>query len=174
MNAKTAPVEQYFNAISEAFAGLDVYLREEDSPLYKHHLIGSIVVEYLDRLRGSFDAWENHLGFAKKFRISRAESGFPTFQHVLELDNDRKSADKELAKLPDEDALREEMVDFILRKKNSFPDPVAKINGRAFTILSIGDRSSDIVFASGAARAPIRVFGQSENQTARIYVVHWG
>ena len=38
---------------------------------------------------GSFSCWENRIGFIEQFRISRAESGFPVFQNVLELENDR-------------------------------------------------------------------------------------
>ncbi len=125
MSAKSTSVERYFDAVFEAFEGLDVYLREEDSPLYRHHLIGSVVAEYLERLRCSFNAWENQLSFAKKFRISRAESGFPTFQHVLQLDNDRKSATTRLSEIPVADVIREEMVDFILRKKR-FPEALQK------------------------------------------------
>ena len=105
MSGDTSPVGRYFNAIFEAFDGLDVYLREDESPLYRHHLIGSIVVDYLEQLRSSFSAWENRLAFAEKFSISQAESGFPIYQNILELENDRKSATKKLAEIPDEETL---------------------------------------------------------------------
>ena len=37
----------------------------------------------------------------ESFSISRAESGFPVFQNVLELENDRRQAPERLANLPD-------------------------------------------------------------------------
>ena len=49
MKGDSSPVGQYFNAMFEAFDGLDIYLREDESPLYRHHLIGGIVVDYLER-----------------------------------------------------------------------------------------------------------------------------
>ena len=115
-----APAVRYFDAIAAALAGLDIFLRDDRSPLYKHGLIAQVVAEYIGRLENSFGAWRNRLGFAESFRISRAESGFPVFQNVLELENDRKSAEKRLAAIPEPDALRAEMADFILRHKE-FP-----------------------------------------------------
>ena len=52
------------------------------------------------RLENSFSCWRNRLGFVDSFRISRAESGFPVFQNVLELENDRRQAEQRLANIP--------------------------------------------------------------------------
>ena len=111
------PATRYFEAIASALSGLDVFLRDDSSPLYRHDLIAKVMGEYIGRLENSFTSWRNRLGFMESFRISRAESGFPVFQNVLELENDRSSADKRLAAIPEPEALRAEMADFILRQK---------------------------------------------------------
>ncbi len=168
MSNDASPVGRYFNAMTGAFDGLDIYLREEDSPLYRHHLIGSIVVEYLDRLRNSFSAWENQLSFAKRFKISRAESGFPTYQHVLELDNDRKSASKNLAEFPGEDVLRDEMVDFILRKKR-FPLALQKSMAERYYLEEL---YTGTMFRPLMLPRTVRVSVNPKTKRP-FYVVHW-
>ena len=67
MPAKPTPVTRYFNAIDDALNGLDTYLREEDSPLYQHDLVGAVVAGYLKRMRGSFESWQHRL-IANKWR----------------------------------------------------------------------------------------------------------
>ena len=113
-------VAQYFNAIRAALGGLSTYLSNPDVVLPGSGLAGQLLLPYVARLSNSFACWENRIGFTEQFRISRAESGFPIFQNVLELENDRLTADKRLANLPDARAIRGEMVDFILRNK-AFP-----------------------------------------------------
>lgn len=122
MNTAISPaVRQYFGSIRAALAGLELFLGDRNSPLYRDTVVGEIIVPYLARLKASIACWENRIGFVEQFRISRAESGFPVFQNVLELENDRQNAEKRLASIPSTDALREEMVDFILRQK-AFPE----------------------------------------------------
>lgn len=111
------PVRQYFSTIRSALSGFEIFLSDRNSPLYQHGVIGEVVIPYLARLKASFACWENRIGFVQHFRISRAESGFPVFQNVLELENDRQSAEKRLATIPQADDLRAEMADFILRHK---------------------------------------------------------
>lgn len=168
MSGKATQVDRYFDAMFEAFDGLDIYLREDASPLYRHRLIGSIVVEYLERLRSSFGAWENRLSFAEKFRISRAESGFPIYQNILELENDRVSAERKLSEIPDEDTLREEMIDFILRKKK-FPLALQQSMAERFYL---EDLKAGGLFAPLVLPRTVRV--SVNPKTARpFYVVHW-
>ncbi len=168
MSGSADPVKRYFGAMSKAFDGLDIFLREEDSPLYRHHLIGGIVVEYLERLRSSFSAWENQLAFSKRFRISQAESGFPAYQHVLALDNDRKGASQSLSEIPDEVTLREEMVDFILRKKK-FPLALQQSMAERYYLEGL---EAGGLFAPFILPKTVRV---SVNPKTRrpFYVVHW-
>ncbi len=97
MESQDTAAGRYFDIAEPALDGLDTYLNDDESPLYKHDLIGTVVTEYLARLRGSLRSWEDRVAFADKFRISRAESGFPVFQNLLELENDRRDAGKRLA-----------------------------------------------------------------------------
>ena len=100
-------------------------MRDDRSPLYRHGIVAKIVAEYIARLEISFSCWRNRLGFVDSFRISRAESGFPVFQNLLELENDRRQAEQRLANIPAPDELRGEMADFILRHKE-FPAALQK------------------------------------------------
>ena len=119
-HAAASPVLRYFSSIGAALDGLDVFLRDDNSPLYQHELVARTVVPYLARLAASFDSWRNRLDFSDKFRISRADSGFPVYQNVLELEKDRRSAESRLDAIPDPETLRADMADFILRHK-AFP-----------------------------------------------------
>jgi hypothetical protein len=125
MTSPDDPAERYFTAITAALSGLEIFMRDDRSPLYRHGIVASIVAEYIDRLDRSFACWRNRLGFLEKFRISRAESGYPVFQNLLELENDRRNADQRLANIPAPDELRAEMADFILRHKE-FPAALQK------------------------------------------------
>lgn len=162
-------VSRYFDAMDRALDGLDTFLREDDSPLYKHGLIGSVVEEYLARLRGSFASWRNRVAFAERFRISQAESGFPAFQNVLELENDRRDADKRLASMPDADTIRAEMVDFILSKKQ-FPAALKETMAERSYLESVREGSH---FAPFCLPKTVRV--SVNPKTSRpFYIVHWG
>lgn len=125
MNAisENPAVAQYFNAIRAALGGFETYLSNPDLVLSGMGPAGGLLLPYVERLRNSFACWENRIGFTEQFRISRAESGFPVFQNVLELENDRAGSEKRLAELPEAKALRGEIVDFILRQK-AFPTEV--------------------------------------------------
>lgn len=169
MSSNRGQAELYFQSINAALSGLDRFLAEENSPLYKHGLIGRTVVPYVERLMQTFSCWEHRIGFAKTFRISRAESGFPAFQNVLELENDRKSAEARLAEMPDADALRAEMVDFILREK-AFPKTQQERMAERTYLETIGKGA---LFRPFILPETIRV---SVNPKTRrpYYVVHWG
>jgi hypothetical protein len=119
------PAIRYFSAISSALDGLGIFMRDDSSPLYRHGVVAKIVADYIARLEISFACWKNRIGFLDKFRISRAESGFPVYQNLLELENDRRTADKRLAAIPEPDVLRAEMADFILRHKE-FPEALQR------------------------------------------------
>src|SRR4051794_30466059 len=108
MSAETESATRYFDAIAAALAGLEVFMRDDRSPLYRHGIVAKIAAEYIDRLERSFSCWRNRLGFMETFRISRAESGFPVFQNVLELENDSRQANQRLANIPLSGELREE------------------------------------------------------------------
>lgn len=164
-----APVKQYFNAMDQAMDGLDTFLREDDSPLYQHDIIGTVVSNYLKRLRGSFDSWENRIAFADSFNISKAESGFPSFRNVLELENDSKNAKARLKEIPDEAALREEMIDFILRKKK-FPTALQKSLAERSYLTSVLKQKH---FSPLVLPRTIRVSVNPKTKRP-YYIVHWG
>jgi hypothetical protein len=122
MTTAEPAVQQYFQTVRAAFEGMEIYLDDttRSSPPARD-LTATLVMKYVERLKTSLRCWENKTGFLERFRISRAESGFPIYQNVLELENDRKSAPDRLAQIPDGTKLRAEMVDFILRNK-AFPE----------------------------------------------------
>lgn len=169
MTPEAEAAAKYFDAISAALRGLEIFMRDDRSPLYRHGIVARIVAEYIARLEASFVCWRNRLGFAETFKISRAESGFPVFQNVLELENDRRSADKRLANIPDPATIRAEMADFILRHKE-FPAALQR---------SMAERLYLEVVKDGAVFSPFLLA-----QTAKVsvnpktmrpyYLVHWG
>jgi len=122
MTSAEPAVQQYFQTVRAAFSGLEIYLDDvtRNNPPARD-LTATLIMKYVERLMTSLLCWENKTAFLDRFRISRAESGFPIYQNVLELENDRKTAPERLAQIPDGNKLRAEMVDFILRNK-AFPE----------------------------------------------------
>lgn len=169
MSAETDAATRYFDAIAAALGGLEVFMRDDRSPLYRHGIVAGIVAEYISRLETSFSCWKNRIGFTDKFRISRAESGFPVYQNVLELENDRRTADKRLAAIPEPDEIRAEMADFILRHK-AFPAALQK---------SMAERLYLEDVRAGATFGPF-VLAQTAMVSVNpksgrpFYLVHWG
>jgi hypothetical protein len=168
MTSAADPAARYFEAIRAALRGLEIFMRDDRSPLYRHGIVAKVVAEYIARLEKSFACWENRLGFMDKFKISRAESGFPVFQNVLELENDRRTATQRLAGIPQPDELRAEMADFILRHKD-FPSALQKSMAERLYLEDVKD---------GAVFGPFMLA-----QTAKVsvnpkifrpyYLVHW-
>lgn len=118
--AGPSPVAQYFATMTSALAGLEQFFGQSDQRFGETGPPTLHLLPYLDRLRNSFTSWQNRIGFSGQFKIARAESGFPIFQNVLELENDRAGAASRLSTIPAVAKLRAEMVDFILRQKE-FP-----------------------------------------------------
>jgi hypothetical protein len=165
----TSPVDRYFASIGAALDGLDIFLRDDSSPLYKHGLVAQIVTEYVDRLATSFNCWRHHLDYAKSFRISRAESGFPVFQNVLELENDRRTAKARLGDIPAPDALREEMADFILRHK-AFPKDLQRSMAERLYLENVQEGH---VFSPLVLPETVKVSVNPKTMRP-YYLVHWG
>ena len=160
---------EYFDAVAAALDGLDTWLREEESPAYQHDVIAVVVTNYLKRLRTSLESWENKVAFSEKFRISQSESGFPAFQNVLDLENDRKGAKKRLAAISSEDKIREEMVDFILRKK-AFPSALQETMAERQYLESLeGGRYFSPLILPRTIRVSV-----NPKTNRPFYVVHWG
>ena len=169
MAVDSSPAARYFEAMRAALEGLDIFLRDTNSPLYKHDLVGVVVAEYLARLKNSFACWQNKLAFTETFKINRAESGFPVFQSVLELEKDQHSADERLKALPSADQLREDMADFILRRKE-FPAAIQK--SMAERVYLEEARKGDL-FRPFILPKTIKVSVNPKTMRP-FYVVHWG
>lgn len=168
MTPENDAAARYFSAITAALSGLEVFMRDDRSPLYRHGIVAGIVAEYIARLHKSFSCWRNRLGFMDTFRISRAESGFPVFQNLLELENDRRQADARLANIPLAGELREEMADFILRHKE-FPEALQKSMAER---LYLEDVKSETTFGPFTLAQTAKV--SVNPKTARpYYLVHW-
>ncbi len=169
MKSDVTAISRYFSALNRALDGLDTYLNDNESPLYKHDVLGTAVTEYLVRLRGSLRSWQDRSAFADKFNISQAESGFPVYQNVLELENDRREAKKRLAAMPDEATIRKEMVDFILTKK-AFPDALQKIMAERVYLSSV---EGGLHFSPLCLPRTVRVSVNPKTKRP-YYIVHWG
>ncbi|HRP79225.1 MAG TPA: hypothetical protein PL183_09015 [Aquamicrobium sp.] len=169
MAPATDAAQRYFSAITAALEGLDIFLRDDRSPLYRHDLVAKVMSEYIVRLEHSFSCWRNRLGFMETFRIGRAESGYPVFQNVLELENDRRTAEKRLAAIPEPDVLRAEMADFVLRRR-AMPEALRKSMAER---LYLEDVSSGLTFAPFVLPKTIRVSVNPKTMRP-ICVVHWG
>jgi hypothetical protein len=168
MTPENEAAARYFSAITAALAGLELFMRDDRSPLYRHGIVAKIVAEYIARLDKSFSCWRNRLGFTETFRISRAESGFPVFQNLLELENDRRQADARLANIPLAGELREEMADFILRHKE-FPDALQKSMAERLYLEGV---NSETTFGPFTLAQTAKVLVNPK--TGRpYYLVHW-
>ena len=170
MSTTTAdPVSRYFATIDAALAGLDVYLTDPQTGLREHDLMGRVVVGYVERLRAAFECWQLRLAFAERFRINRAESGFPSHQDVLELANDVSGAEARLATLPRGEAIRSDMVDFILRRRE-FPRELQRTMAERVYLEHL--EKADF-FQPFVMPETVRV--SVNPKTGRpFYVVHWG
>ncbi|MBB4063344.1 hypothetical protein [Gellertiella hungarica] len=122
MQTPNHAVAQYFSRMAAALTGLETLASAGSGrqSLPGEEFAAGVMAPYLRRLKSSFAAWESRIGFMEQFRISRAESGFPVFQTVLELENDRAAARDRLTTIPDAAALKREMADFILTRR-AFP-----------------------------------------------------
>ena len=165
----TARVEDYFASLDAALDGLDTFLREDESPAYRHDLIAAVATGYLKKLKASLNSWRNKVTYASKFRVSQTESGFPAYQNVLDLQNDIQDADRRLDEIEAEAELRQQMVDFILSRK-VFPKKLQeKIAERRYLeTLHAGEHFSPLVLPR-----TIRVSVNPKTQRP-YYVVHWG
>jgi hypothetical protein len=165
---ETSVAARYFASMRAALDGLDTYLADQNSPLYKHDLMAVVISEYLQRLENSFACWQNRLAFSSTFKVSRAESGFPVFQNVLELENDKRGANEKLAALPEAQQLREDMADFILRHKE-FPTVLqANMAERVY----LEEVQKGELFGPYTLPKTIKVSVNPKTMRP-VYVVHW-
>jgi len=168
MTRNDDPVSLYFEAIAAALKGLGIFMRDDRSPLYRHGIVARVVAEYIARLETSFACWRNRIAFADRFQISRAESGYPVFQNLLELENDRRTASQRISALPEADELRVEMADFILRRKE-FPTALQRSMAERLYLEGVRDKA---VFSPFNLAQTVKV--SVNPKTFRpFYLVHW-
>lgn len=162
-------VRRYFVSLHQALDGFDTFMEDEASSATQHGVIAAIADEYLERLKTSLASWEDKIAFEPKFRVSQSESGFPAFENVLELKNDRESAEKALSSLKSAEDLRAEMVDHILTKK-SFPkkQQVELAQRTYLENINEGNHFGPLVLPK-----TIRVSVNPKTKRP-YYVVHWG
>jgi hypothetical protein len=165
---ETGVAARYFASIRAALDGLDVFLSDQNSPMYKHDLMAVVISEYIQRLENSFACWQNRLAFASTFKVSRSESGYPMFQNVLELENDKQGAKERLTALPEAGQLREDMADFILRHKE-FPDVLQKNMAERVYLEQV---QKGELFSPFILPKTIKV-SVNPKTTRPFYVVHW-
>ncbi|MEL6200881.1 MAG: hypothetical protein AAFR39_00835 [Pseudomonadota bacterium] len=169
MTSQPQIIQRYFGAVDAALDGLNIFLCDESSPLYKHGLVAQALMPYVARLDASFDTWLNRLSHSSRFKISRAESGFPIFQHVLELEKDQRTAERRLAAISDADELREEMADFILRHK-AFPEDLQATMAERLYLEAVKDGD---LFGSFVMPETLRVSVNPRTKRP-YYLTHWG
>ncbi|WP_165823347.1 hypothetical protein [Metarhizobium album] len=169
INPAGGPVAQYFSTITAALAGLEIYLTDPARMAQSGDFPPSLLLPYLARLTASLRCWENRIGFTEQFRISRAESGFPVFQNVLELENDRNTAEKRLTQIPEADVLRSEMADFILRHR-AFPEA---LQSRMAERLYLEQVSKGEIFSPTILPETVYV-GVNPKNRRPYYAVNWG
>ena len=88
MSAETDAAEQYFSTIAAALSGLEIFMRDDRSPLYRHGIVAKVVASYIARLEKSFSCWRNRLGFVETFKISVADGKL-----TMDWENTRASVD---------------------------------------------------------------------------------
>ena len=165
----STPAQRYLATIDAALDGLDVYLSDPSSGVEGHALTARIVLSYVERLRASFECWRLRLDFAERFRINRTESGYPSHRDVLELVADARGAGERLATLPAADAIRADMVDFILRRRE-FPAELRRDMGTRTYLEHLAQAD---FFPPFVLPETVRV--SVNPRTGRpYYVVHWG
>lgn len=166
--ATNGAVNQYFSTMAAALGGFEIYLSNPDLMLPGSGTAGGLLLPYVTRLKNSFACWQNRIGFTEQFRISRAESGFPVFQNVLELENDRGASEARLAAIPAPEALRQDMVDFILRQK-AFPEALQSRMAERLYLEQIGKGD---IFSPFVLPETVRVT-VNEKTRRPYYVVTW-
>jgi hypothetical protein len=165
----SSPIERYFQAMEAALDGFNLFLSNNDSELYSHEIIGGTLSPYMEKLAATFSCWHHKIGFVERFRIDQADSGFPIFQNVLELEADRKGAEERLTNLKDHSALKADMIDHILSRKGFPEEQQENMAERAY----LEHIQKGEIFNSLILPETIEVSINSETDRPS-YHVHWG
>lgn len=162
-------IDRYFLSMNAALNGLDLFLADNRSQLYQHPLVGQSLQPYLDKLRTTFSCWKSRVGFQRRFKIDQAESGFPIFQNLLALEQDRDHADTRLRELKSPDVLKRAMVDHIFSEQ-SFPK---EAQGQLAERIYLSHIQKGEIFKSILLPETIKVSVNPRTKRP-FYVLHWG
>ncbi len=99
---------------------MEAYLDGPGRKRAARDLTATLVMKYVERSRPRSPAGKNKIGFMDRFRISRAESGFPVFSECAGTGERSPLRPRKARRPADAGRLKAEMVDFILRNK-AFP-----------------------------------------------------
>ena len=161
-------VAGYFQAIERAFAGLDAVVESQGEQARRSNIIYQALNRHLDRLRHSFTCWHHKCLLSPAFKIDRAESGFPVFQHVLSLANDKARSHEKLLDLPQVEELRSEMLEVLLKYKE-FP----KIQQQALAERQLFDTLKKApIFDAFTAPRTLR-YSTNPRSKRPYYVIDW-
>ena len=169
METDEGQASRYFKAIGSALDGLNIFLLARQVTPQGDDILTGVLSEYIARLKNSFACWQNKLAFTDTFKISRAESGFPVFQNVLELARDHVTASERLQTIPSAKQLRADMADFILRKKE-FPTALQKAMAER---IYLETAQTGELFKPYILPRTIKV-GVNPQTMRPSYMVHWG
>lgn len=168
MTQMRADIERYFGAVEAAINGLVRVFDTDDDTAKRNNVMHSICKMHLDRLRVSHECWELSTRFLDAFKIDTRDSGFPIFQHMLQLENDRKKAGAKLQRLATAHEIRSEMTDYLLRHRK-FPSDQQRRMAERLYYETLSDY--DIFFTH---HAPETVRQGINRKTGRpYYVVQW-
>ena len=168
MTNMVANIERYFGAVDAAFRGLVRVFETEGEWVKRHNRIHRICKLHLDRLRVAHECWELSSRFWDKFKIDTRDSGFPVFQHVLQLENDSKQAERRLEEIATAHQIRKEMIELLLKHREHPGDLQRKMAERLY-FETLAD-----YHAYSTHTTPYTVRHSINRRTGRhYYVVQW-
>ena len=161
-------ISGYFDAMDQAFTALDAVAASEAEQVKRNDLIYHTLNGHLQRLQHSFTAWKDQCRFAENFKIDTQESGFPLFQHVLELAEATDRRSERLLDMLSPAEIREQMIDMLLKFKQ-FPLLLQRQMAERVFLDTLGEGD---VFRQFTAPQTLR-HSRNPRSKRSYYVMHW-
>lgn len=118
-------ISNYFQAIQQAFNGLDAVIVSQAERLKRNNLIYHVLNEHTQKLRHSFTCWQHKCRFSDSFKIDTNESGFPVYRHLLDLIDNNNRREERLLDLQTPQEIKAGMIDQLLMHKQ-FPSALQR------------------------------------------------